>query len=103
MKLLEEDGYQVEEASEGIEALMQIAKKKFDLILSDIQMPDFDGFQLIEFMNKKNITVPVVFITGYPTEEYETKGLELGAVEFIKKPIKFELLLPRIKKILEYH
>ena len=103
MKLLEEDGYQVEEASEGIEALMQIAKKKFDLILSDIQMPDFDGFQLIEFMNKKNITVPVVFITGYPTEEYETKGLELGAVEFIKKPIKFELLLPRIRKILEYH
>ncbi len=103
MKLLEEGGYQVEEASEGIEALMQIAKKKFDLIISDIQMPDFDGFQLLEFMNKKNISIPLVFITGYPTEEYETKGLELGAVEFIKKPIKFELLVSRIREILENH
>ena len=103
MKLLEEGGYQVEEASEGIEALMQIAKKKFDLIISDIKMPNFDGFQLLEFMNKKNISIPVVFITGYPTEEYETKGLELGAVEFIKKPIKFELLVSRIREILENH
>ena len=103
MKLLEEDGYQVEEASEGVEALMHIAKKKFDLILSDIRMPDFDGFQLLEFMKKKNITIPIVFITGYLTKEYETKGLELGAVEFIKKPIESELFVSKIRKILEHH
>lgn len=100
-KILKTEGYEVEVAPDGIIALMQIAKEKFDLILSDIAMPNFDGYQLLEYMKQNNIEIPVVFISGYTSEEDEIKGLKLGAVEYIKKPIDKELLLLRLQKILK--
>ncbi len=49
-------------------------------------MPNFDGYQLLEYLNQNNIEIPVVFISGYTSEEDEIKGLKMGAVEYIKKP-----------------
>ncbi len=97
--ILKKAGYAVEVAPDGIVALMQIAKEKFDLILSDIAMPNFDGYQLLEYLNQNNIDIPVVFISGYTSEEDEIKGLKMGAVEYIKKPIDKDLLLLRLEKI----
>ncbi len=99
-KILKNEGYEVEVAPDGIVALMQIAKEKFDLILSDIAMPNFDGYQLLEYLNQNNVEIPVVFISGYTSEEDEIKGLKMGAVEYIKKPIDKDLLLLRLDKIL---
>ncbi|MCF8367289.1 MAG: response regulator [Bacteroidales bacterium] len=98
---LKSDGYEVDVAPDGIVALMQIAKEKFDLILSDIAMPNFDGYQLLEYLNQNNIEIPVVFISGYTSEEDEIKGLKMGAVEYIKKPIDKDILLLRLEKILK--
>ncbi len=97
--ILKKEGYEVEVAPDGIIALMQIAKEKFDLILSDIAMPNFDGYQLLEYLNQNNVDIPVVFISGYTSEEDEIKGLKMGAVEYIKKPIEKDLLLLRLEKI----
>lgn len=97
--ILKKAGYAVEVAPDGIVALMQIAKEKFDLILSDIAMPNFDGYQLLEYLNQNNIEIPVVFISGYTSEEDEIKGLKMGAVEYIKKPIDKDLLLLRLENI----
>lgn len=99
--ILKKEGYEVELAPDGIIALMQIAKEKFDLILSDIAMPNFDGYQLLDYLKQNDIDIPVVFISGYTSEEDEIKGLKMGAVEYIKKPIEKDILLLRLEKILK--
>ena len=98
-KILVEGGYKVKIASDGIDALMQIAQEKFDLVLSDIQMPNLDGFQLLEQINQRKIPIPVIFITGHHEETYNTRSQELGAVEYIKKPIQRKKLLQILKEI----
>ncbi|PIQ34328.1 MAG: glycosidase [Bacteroidetes bacterium CG18_big_fil_WC_8_21_14_2_50_41_14] len=98
--ILKTAGYEVEVAPDGIVALMQIANKKFDLILSDISMPHFDGYQLLEYINENKIDIPVVFLSAQTSMEDEIKGLKMGAVEYIKKPIDRDLLLLRLNKIL---
>ena len=60
-----------------------------------------DGFQLIEKMKKESINTPVIFLNDKEKEEDEIKGLELGAVEYINKPISKEILLLRIKNLLK--
>lgn len=99
-KILEDKGYLVEMAGDGIEALMNIGKGNYDLILSDVSMPNLDGFKFMEMLNQKGISTPVIFLTMKEDPEDEIKGLELGAADFIKKPINKNLLLTRIGKIL---
>jgi predicted GH43/DUF377 family glycosyl hydrolase len=99
--ILKSDGYSVEIAPDGVVALMQIFKEKFDLILSDIAMPNLDGYQMLEYMKNNNIDVPVVFLSSHTGPEYEAKGIKLGASAFIKKPIDPKLLLLRIANILK--
>lgn len=100
-RLLENRGYKVTISEDGIDALLYLGKKHFDLILSDINMPNLDGFKLLEMMNQKGIKAPVIFLTARISAEDETKGLELGAMDYIKKPIKKEILLLRVKSALE--
>jgi len=98
--ILKSDGYDVEIAPDGIIALMQITREPFDLILSDIAMPNLDGYQMLEYMKNNNINIPVIFLSGHTGPEYEAKGLRLGATEYIRKPVDRTLLLLRIEKIL---
>jgi CheY-like chemotaxis protein len=99
-KILEERGYDVIVASDGVDALMTLGKINFDLILCDINMPNLDGFTLMEFLNKKEIFIPVIFITVREDVEDEIRGLALGARDYIRKPINRDLLLLRIRKAL---
>jgi CheY-like chemotaxis protein len=100
-KILEERGYEVVVAADGVEALMTLGKMNFDLILCDINMPNMDGFKLMEFLNQKEIFIPVVFITIREDVEDEIRGLALGAKDYIHKPINRDLLLLRIRKALD--
>jgi type IV pilus assembly protein PilB len=99
-KILTNQGYDVSVAGDGIDALMVLAKKRFDLILSDINMPNLDGFKFLELINQKGIKAPLMFLTARAEEEDEVKGLELGALDYLKKPIKKDALLLRVKKAL---
>ncbi len=98
--ILKDAGYRVEVASDGIVGLMQISREKFDLILSDINMPNLDGFQLLEYMNVNEYDIPVVFMSGNTGKDIEIKGLKMGAVEYIRKPFDKEILLLRLEKVL---
>ena len=100
-KILEERGYDVIVAEDGVDALMALGKINFDLILCDINMPNLDGFTLVEFLNKKDIFIPVIFITVREDVEDEIRGLALGARDYIRKPINRDLLLLRIRKALD--
>ncbi len=98
-EILISGGYEVETASDGIQAIVEIGRKKFDLVLSDITMPNFTGYQLLEFLQNKNISVPVVLLTGHVSEQDEIKGLKSGAIEYLRKPIDADILLLRLEKI----
>ena len=97
---LEEAGMQVTTAGDGIEALMKLGATRFDLIISDINMPNMDGFQLLEVLMTKKIDTPVIFFTSSDKQETEMKGLKMGIADFLQKPIQADLLLARVQKIL---
>jgi DNA-binding response OmpR family regulator len=79
---------------------MMLGQKEFDLIISDVNMPNLDGFKFLEIINQKGIRAPLMFLTARSEEEDEIKGLELGAMDYLKKPIKKEALLLRVKRAL---
>ncbi len=99
--LLKKEKFHVTTADDGLDALMKIGQTTFDLILSDINMPNLDGMKLLEFLTQKGIEVPVIFITSRSTQEDEIKGLSLGATDYIKKPISKDILLYRVKRTLQ--
>ena len=98
---LKDQNYEVFSAQDGIEALLQLGKINFDLILSDINMPNLNGLKLLEMVAQKGINTPIIFITSRTAKEDEIRGLSLGAVDYIKKPISKEILLFRIERILK--
>ena len=100
-QMLEKSEFQVQVATDGIEALMALGRGDFDLIISDIEMPNLDGLKLMEMLNQKNISTPVIFLTSRFSEEDEALGLELGAADYISKPLRKDTLLIRVKKVLK--
>ncbi len=99
-QLLTKAGYEVVAAQDGIDALMLLGKKRFDLILSDVNMPNLDGFKLIEMKAKKGIPTPVVFLSARSGEDDEATGLKLGAVDYITKPVRKDILLMKVERAL---
>lgn len=99
--LLKNRGYEITTAHDGIDALVSMSKGNFDLIISDINMPNLDGFKLMEIKTQKGIETPVIFLTSRTATEDEIKGLELGAIDYIKKPIHKKLLVSKIKNFFE--
>jgi CheY-like chemotaxis protein len=97
--IIKSDNYEVVVAPDGVVALMELGRKKFDLIISDIAMPNLDGYQLLEFIKKHKTEVPVVFLTGHTSDAEKQKGLALGALDYISKPIDRKALLATIHKI----
>ncbi len=93
--LEEADEFEIVEASTGFEALKQLPRRKFSLIITDINMPDINGLELISFVknnvNYKNI--PLIVVTTEGAERDKQKGLALGADEYLVKPIDPEMLL----------
>ncbi len=102
-KILEKK-YTLLSASGGQEALQILRDHEPpDLILSDIMMPEMSGYDLFHEIKKDSriASIPVIFVTALGTEADELRGLETGAVDYIIKPIEHNVLIARIKNILE--
>lgn len=97
---LEKEGYSVLAANNGKKALEQAAKKP-DLILLDIMMPEMNGYEVVKELrrNKKTESIPVVFLTAKGSETDEIVGLELGADDYIMKPISVGKILARVRTL----
>ncbi|RTR37881.1 two-component system response regulator [Shewanella canadensis] len=95
--------YFVQAAINGQMALKIIEKNKPDLILLDIMMPGMDGYEVCQKLKADEATrgIPVIFLTAKAEVEDETRGLELGAVDYITKPISPPILIERVKTHLE--
>ncbi len=95
------EGYTASGASNGKEALNLLKKFKIDIILSDIQMPDIDGMQLLKEIKMRKYPAPVVLMTGYGTIDNAVSAIQMGAYDYITKPIidnEIKLLLERMVK-----
>jgi CheY-like chemotaxis protein len=99
---LNEAGYEVIAVSDGADALIEVGRREFDLLVLDINIPTLDGLRLFEIMIQKGIDTPAIFITGVAGPEAEARSLEMGAADFLRKPIRKEVLLPRIRAILQH-
>ena len=101
--MLQETGYHLLFAKNGIQALEAVKKRKPDLILLDIMMPDLDGFEVCRQL-KQNVQthdIPIIFLTARVEQEDIIKGLELGAVDYVTKPFNHKELISRVKTHLE--
>lgn len=86
-KILEMFGHQVDTASDGV-GVLSIIDDSYDVIILDINMPDMDGFETMDRLNDLNYEVPVLFLTGAGSMDYAVKAINLGAYDFLTKPIE---------------
>lgn len=98
-KGLTEVGYVVTHESNGSEALETAAANEFDLILLDIMLPGQNGFEVLKNLREFSINTPIIFMSALSESEHVIKGLDLGAVDYIKKPFDFEELKARVRNV----
>jgi two-component system KDP operon response regulator KdpE len=96
---LELEGFQVSEASNGVEALERVRDELPDLVVLDVNMPLLDGFETLERLREIS-TVPVIMLTVKGDEEDRIKGLTLGADDYVTKPFSPRELVSRIRAVL---
>jgi len=99
--ILEYEGYDVQEASSGPEALALIEREAPDLVFLDIKMPGVDGLEVLEKIKHVNESLPVVIISGHGTVSTAVEATKLGAFDFIEKPLASERVLVTIKNALD--
>lgn len=96
------EGFEVLKAENGQEGIQLVKDHKPDLVLLDIMMPEMDGLEVCERLRKDETvsTIPIIFLTARDDEKTEVEGLNLGADDYITKPISTRKLLSRIKAVL---
>lgn len=99
-KYLKKEGYGVDSALDGEEALDFINMSQYDLILADIMMPRLNGYELVTRLREKNIKTSVLYLTAKDSLDDIVKGLDLGADDYLVKPFEFKELLARIRVLL---
>jgi DNA-binding SARP family transcriptional activator len=97
--VLKSAGYAVVMAKDGAEALMMVGREAIDLMVIDVDLPYIDGHSLLQAMHENGVAVPAIFISGLPGDDVEVRAFEVGAVDFIRKPVKNSVLLARVAKV----
>jgi len=101
--ILKKEGYNVEEAANGKDALAKHEANPFDIIITDIEMPEMKGVDLLKQIRQRTPQTLVVIITAFGSVETAVQALREGAADYILKPINFDDLLYRVKKLCDYH
>ncbi|MBR4913959.1 MAG: response regulator transcription factor [Clostridiales bacterium] len=96
---LQNDGYEVFEAEDGIVAIELFGKEKFDLVILDILIPKIDGYGVCELI-KKQSTVPVIFLSALSDEKSMVKGYDSLADDYVTKPFSMPVFLKKVKALL---
>lgn len=102
--MLKKNSYEVVEATSGVSALKILEEgNSIDIIISDIMMPHMDGFTLTRKIksNRKLCRIPIVLCTSQNDKNSIIKGIELGIADYIVKPIKESILIPKLNKVIE--
>jgi len=100
MAFLKQNGYNVLIAKDGEEALSILESSHIDLLISDIMMPNMDGFTLIDILRKANYTLPILMVTAKENFEDKRKGFLVGTDDYMVKPVDMDELLLRVGALL---
>jgi len=100
--VLEEEGYEVNAAADGQQALNLVKAEKPDLIILDLMLPKIDGYKVCRMLkfDEKYKNIPIIMLTARTNETDEKLGKEVGADAYIKKPFQPEVVIDEIKKLL---
>ena len=98
---LEREGYAVATAIDEPYARKLLRKESFDLILSDVRLPQGDGISLLEWINKEKMDIPFVIMTKYASVTDAVKAIKMGAKDYLAKPVFHEQLVEMVKELLK--
>jgi len=94
-------GFEVDQFSNGKEALEAIKRQEYDMILTDINMPGCSGMEITQYVRTKlNLSLPIIIFTSSNVEQTELDSFDMGANEFIPKPVSPAVLLVRMNRLL---
>ena len=96
---LSDRNFDVRLAYDGIQALEAIREEPFDVIVSDVMMPNLDGYSLAKRVRSAGCNTPILFLTALSATEDVVKGFEMGANDFLKKPFAIDELIVRVKAL----
>lgn len=99
-EILEDAGYEVAVAEDGVKALEQFNQERYDVVLCDIKMPGMDGIELLDKLQAES-EVPVVMVSGHGTIETAVDAIKRGAYDYIEKPLDLNRLLVSIRNALD--
>lgn len=98
-KLLSQDGYEVASVANGHEALEFLCRQRVNLVISDINMPEMNGLSFLRELNRQYPSIQVIMITAYGGVESYLEAMNLGAFEYIHKPVKLDELKSVMNKL----
>jgi two-component system OmpR family response regulator len=93
-------GYAVTATEDGLRAFNTLKNEKFDIVIADVNMPQLDGYGLIERMRESGDMTPVILLTARGENKDVSMGLSLGADDYVAKPFSFDVLVQRIAAVL---
>ncbi len=100
IELLEDEGYTLTLVQSANEAIDATYEDEFELMLLDVNIPDFSGFELLKMLRESGNITPSIFLTSLSDIASLSRGFEVGADDYIKKPFDFDELLIRIQALL---
>jgi len=100
-KILKDENYEVDVFLSGREGLNQAIEKEYDIVLTDIRMPDIGGMRVLRDIKRAKPSLPVVIITGYASVKSAVQAMKLGAADYIEKPFTPDQLLKAVDSALE--
>jgi two-component system response regulator PilR (NtrC family) len=99
--MLTREGYDVETAEDGMQAVVRLKERNFDLVISDIKMPRFTGFELLDHIRDRYPETMVIMVTAFSTTEEAVEAMKQGAYDYIIKPFKNDEIRLIVKNALE--
>src|ERR1700761_1536731 len=97
---LRHQGYLVEAAETGMDALGMVRRWRPDVIVLDVMLPDVDGFEVARRLSGENEPVPILFLSALDNTEDKVRGLTIGGYDYVTKPFSLEELIARLRNIL---
>jgi DNA-binding NtrC family response regulator len=99
-RTLSPEGYDVRLAKNGAEGLKMASEERFDLVLTDLKMPDMDGIEVLRIIKEQWPETAVIIVTGYQTVDTAVKAIKLGAYDYIEKPFTPDALITAVREAL---
>lgn len=96
---LEDEGFEIIYASNGVEGLKLFISNTPDVVIADVMMPEMDGFEMVKKIRKSDVTTPILFLTARSTLDDLVNGFNIGGNDYLKKPFKMLELVMKIKAL----